>query len=282
MSLNSYYFADKNMRSKMARIHTEKMDMKYGDEIEECITHSIICDSNKDWYNGKTASFTEDTKTNISLIDKGSVEVIFSNKDKANGMCVLNFASYTQPGGMFLKGSCTQEESLCSASFLYNVLTSNRLKHYYDWNNDNKNRGMYFNRAIYSPNVRFFDYQEYDSHSSSFESVTCDVITCACPNWSIAMRYGNFTKEENYEACKSRIEFILSIAASFNVRTFILGAFGCGVFAQDGVEIAKIFKEMLSVKYKDVFENVIFAVPIGEYDTNYSKFESVFNPGNNE
>lgn len=280
MSRNSHYFVGKDMRAKMARIHTDNMDKKYSSEISECIRSSIVYSGgNPNVFCRKEIKPIPNNSTKIDVIDSGSVEAIFKYKEDSDNMAVLNFASYMHPGGMFMKGSKAQEECLCHASFLYNVLSSPALADFYDWNSSHRNRGMYLDRAICSPSVRFFNYGEYSDNSDIPETVTCRVITCASPNWSVAMRYGNFTAEENSKALRSRIEFVLHIAANFYCKTIILGAFGCGVFAQDGYEVAKIFKDLLSTKYMDVFEHVVFAIPIGEHDTNYSKFKSIFNIG---
>lgn len=73
------------------------------------------------------------------------------------------------------------------------------------------NHGMYENHALYTPNVRFFN-------SDSSDTVLCDVITCAALNESLAIRYGSFTHEQNTEALRSRIKFILDIAYTNNVN----------------------------------------------------------------
>lgn len=59
--------------------------------------------------------------------------------------CVLNFASFKNPGGGFLKGTVAQEEYLCQNSTLYNVLS--RFTSYYE-----KNR-LSTNDALYSPGI---------------------------------------------------------------------------------------------------------------------------------
>lgn len=89
----------------------------------------------------------------VSVVDLDTVSAIFRYKRKEKRTAILNFASYKNAGGMFLQGSSAQEESLCHASFLYNVLSE--FKDYYAWNDKHKNRALYENRALYSPDVVF-------------------------------------------------------------------------------------------------------------------------------
>ena len=272
MSYNNHYFADKNMRSKMANIHTARMDKLYSNEIIECIRRSIVYGEGENLFCRKDIESIPKITTNIEVIDSGVVEALFRYKGESESMCVLNFASYTQPGGMYMEGSSAQEECLCSASFLYNVLSSNCMASFYNWNNKHKNNGLYLNRAIYTPGIKFFNYRD---GSTVAEELQCSVITCASPNKRAAMKYGRITKEENLEAVSKRIEFILNIAANFYFNTLILGAFGCGVFGQDASDVATIFKNWLTGKYKNVFRHVVFAVPDSEHDINYLKFKNI-------
>ena len=100
------------------------------------------------------------------------------------------------------------------------------------------------------------------------------MITCAAPNKAAAQKYENVSDQANTEALKSRIQFVLDIAEKNEVKTLILGAYGCGVFGQDAKEVAGIFKEFLTTTHTS-FDTVVFAVPDGK-NGNYRRFAEVF------
>ena len=162
---------------------------------------------------------------------------------------VLNFASYKNPGGGFMNGSSAQEESLCHASTLYEVLTSSSLSLYYGYNNSHKNNALYEDRALWSPSIIF----EKDG-----KTVRADVITCAAPNRKAYIGYAKGADEaRNLETLRSRIFFVADvIKAHMDVRTAILGAFGCGVFGQDPGMVAGFFKEA----FQDTEIKTVYAV----------------------
>ena len=180
----------------------------------------------------------------------------------------LNFASYTEPGGKFLKGGMAQEESLCHASFLYNVLSDCAYQSYYQWNREHKNGGLYENRALYSPDVLFFQGEKVRNS---------DVITCSAPNLHSAQKRHDASAKDNAEVLNSRIQFILDIADSNWVDTLILGAWGCGAFGQDPEEVACAFKRNLPGRR---VKKVIFAIPHGG-NFALQTFKRVFNSKQN-
>ena len=188
-------------------------------------------------------------------LEKGNPKHIFVNLDSVSVLralnnlddtCLLNFASYKKPGGGYLNGSIAQEESLCYESNLYEVLSNEKFEPFYKWNNKNTNSNLYLNRAIYSKRIKF---------EGNFY---CDVLSCAAPNIGFL---NNFQKNQiqkvNYEALKSRCQFIADILNKQNVKTFVTGAFGCGVFGQDPKEVAKVWKELSWGKV----EKVLYGVP---------------------
>ena len=250
MSTKSYW-ADKDQKKEQARIHTAKMEQFFKKEIEECVKKTKVYDDaevykcNKGFLNNQELITESYKKPGIIIEDIDSVSAILKYaKEKTT---VLNFASYKEPGGMFLQGSTAQEECLCHQSFLYNVLS--KKQNYYEYNKKSLNKALYTNRALYSPDVIF---------GKGNKIVKCDVITCAAPNFSTASKYQSVSRADNNLVLKSRIDFVLAIAALNQVSTLILGAYGCGVFGQNPVDVASIFKDKIN-QYP--FELVIFAIP---------------------
>lgn len=260
MKLN--YFENKINRAEEAKQHTRDMEKLFKEEITDSVKH--VCE-----YEGIPEYTGEHEKVTKILLDKmDSVSAVF--KYAEGKTAVLNFASFKNPGGKFLEGSSAQEESLCGESFLYNVLIRFKTS-WYEKNANRLNRGLYQNRALYVPGVVFV---------KDGNTMVSGVITCASPNKSLMTRYFSFTEEENSAALESRIEMVLAMAADQRVDTLILGAFGCGVFAQDASEVAGIFRRFLDGKYSGVFSKVVFAVPqFSERDTNYAAFEKEFVTG---
>ncbi len=250
----SYYWQNKQERSIIAKKHTLDMWKGYSDEIYDCVSKTEV------FSNEVINPLNKPKEQSITLTDEDSVSAVFNHQK--GRVCVLNFASFKYPGGGFVRGSRAQEECLCHESFLYNVLNEFD-KTFYEENREDSNNSLYLNRALYSPDIRFF---------KNDNSCLADVLTCAAPNFSSAYKYNHVSKLKNSVALKQRSQFILNICSTKNVDTLILGAWGCGVFGQDPSEVVNLFVEELK-NHKDI-ENVIFAVIDKESD-NYKAFKKV-------
>lgn len=241
------YWDDKKKLAELAEQHTEEMEKQYRVEIGMSAAETMTYTGGKKFKSNFAGG--QSATPEVIVADADSVSAIFTYG--SGKTAVLNFASYKEPGGLFLKGSKAQEECLCHSSFLYNVLS--RQKDYYEWNRQHKNRGLYLDRALYSPDISFF---------KNGEVACCDVITCAAPNISAARKYCMIYDDENHDVLYKRIRFVLQVAEDQKVDTLILGAFGCGVFGQKPTEVAAAFKEFLS-KGSSI-SRVIFAIPDGK------------------
>lgn len=259
MNLN-YYWNNKENRAKIAHQHTNTMEKKYPKYIAQSVANTI-------WYKD-TITFVPEERESMTVLLRplDSVAAIEEQAQLGQKMAVLNFSSYKNPGGQFLNGSRAQEESLCHASTLYNVLSRNQ--YFYDYNKKDLNRALYRNAALYSPDIIF--------ECPSGHSIKCDVITCAAPNFTAASKYCKVSSAENTTVLRSRIRYVLQIAAATHIDILILGAYGCGVFGQNPYEVAAIFNELLFNEFS-CFNRVIFAVPADTvHPQNYNAFKSIF------
>ena len=201
-------------------------------------------------------------------------------------IAVLNFASAVNPGGGVKSGSRAQEESLCRCSTLYPTLNQSYFwKKYYDVNRE-ANDPLHTDACIWSPGVVICKSDSGIPQRMDPEGwVTVDVITCAAPN--LREKTGNIHNpemaqpvhlswEEQYTLHLQRARHILHIAAANRVSTLILGAFGCGAFANDPGAVAAAYKEALE-EYGQYFRYVEFAVYCREHEQeNYIAFRNAF------
>lgn len=197
---------------------------------------------------------------NMSFVQSDTVSAAYM-QPVGKRVAVLNFASYKHPGGQFLDGSSAQEEALCHESVLYEVLAAYKVSYYEKNQREGMNYGYYRNRLLYSEGVLF----EREGSERWF-----DVITCAAPNMR-SIEYHPDKIAGNSQALTDRIDFMLSVASSYNPDVIVLGAWGCGVFKQDPKEVAEAFRCGLE-KYR--FENVVFAVPGN--NANSAAFRNMF------
>lgn len=256
-------------RAKLAQEHTEDMAKNYAIDIENCLAESIVYPAKMKIANIKS-SVKEAEETRVYLQDKDAVRALFDiiNEEEIGRVAILNFASYNNPGGGFIRGSLAQEEALCHESILYNVLSNECFQEsFYGPNHKNSNKGLYDDNLIYSRDVLF----ERDGICKY-----ADVITCAAPNAKVA-RNNLVSETEITEAMRSRIQHILNAAALNKAETLILGAFGCGVFGNHPVTVARLFEDEISETFNHHFKYVIYAIP-NSRNVNFEEFKSVMFP----
>lgn len=257
---------DKKERAALAKQHVRdvKQDRSYAIKFSQVNT---LIYGGPDGGPIDTCNDYNNMKVSIEACDTVTTLFKMSN-EKGNKIAILNFSSYKNPGGGYLKGSFTQEESICAESTLYPVLTK-FTDTYYDWNRGHLNHSLYENRALYSPNIVF---------EKNNKVVWSDVITCAAPNYSSAKKQ-KVSWEDNKKVLKDRIKFVLDIAEENGVSTLILGAWGCGVFGQNPQKVAEYF---LTELIDRSFSKVIFAVPKSNRNKNYILFKNVIDEFNRE
>lgn len=173
---------------------------------------------------------------------------------------VLDFASFTNPGGGYDRGAWAQEEALCAGSNLFSVLEA--CTSFYEGNRSMWRGGLFTDKCMYVPDVMF-------GEGNAIRPA--GVVVCAAPNRKRALENGRDEVEIDHDLAR-RVECVMRVAAVQGVDGLVLGAFGCGVFSNDPQRVAGLFKEWLDA-HPGVFENVVFAVPGGP---NAAVFEEAF------
>ena len=264
--------------------------------VQEAIKESIKVQSfipetsNIIYKNGKPS----DIKTEFNIKSEGNIEFQEKTTIKAaldylketghkKKIAILNFANWTNPGGGVRGGAVAQEEAICRCSTLYKNLTAKNVNGFYNSHNsrDNYNNYSYNNDIIYSPEVLIL---KDDTDSKNILTLNLNdkknkqnfvsVITCAAP---FNNNGKNFTDQDIYKIHLPRGKRILDIALNNDIDIIILGAFGCGAFENNPIEVSKAYKEILiNQNYQQYFEKVVFAIP-DKNSKNYKTFFATFN-----
>ncbi len=200
---------------------------------------------------------------------------------KGQRICVLNFASATNPGGGVAHGSSAQEECLCRCSTLYNCLNTRAIWDGFYTPHRKSGNPLHNDDIIFTPNVQVLKDDDYNVLPQPF---AVDVITCAAPNLrpkpsnSYNPNEGeaiDIPPQELFHLYIDRTQRIMEVAAYNNADVLILGAFGCGAFRNDPLLMARAFNCSLQ-HYLHHFHTVEFAVYCRpDKDTNYRTFKEI-------
>jgi len=220
---------------------------------------------------------------NLMVSKEKTVEAARKYAKADKKVCILNFASSVSPGGGVVNGSQAQEESICRVSTLYFALSDkNTAGKFYDKHWELIHQGQ-FNRRntddiIYTPGVTVVrDDSNDEVELPENEWYQIDVITCAAPDIRSVGDETEYNPGENglYREFVKRWKCILSAGAKHKADVLILGAFGCGVFANPPKLVAEAFCEAVK-GFEKYFETIEFAVyNPGENNVNYDAFRDV-------
>ncbi len=244
----------------------------------------VITDENRKDHM-RSLTHGSERKARILVSSKRSFEAASAYKGKH--ISVLNFASATKPGGGVAKGAGAQEECLCRTSTLYECLSQ-------DWISENfhkkhwialktgKMDSLYNADCIHTSDVTVF---KSDTAKPVLlpedEWYNVDVISCAAPNLRYMSQYdSDWSKKVTdgvlFGIYKKRINRVLDMARFMQSEVVILGAFGCGAFANPPKLVARAMHEAINEHIYD-FEVVEMAVYCSPRDTsNYEVFLNEF------
>lgn len=248
-------------RANEAKRHTEQMAARYGREIERSLAGVRRVEA-------PVRSEVEGCVPEVTVMAADAVAAILETGRGRAEFCdlaVLDFASFVNPGGGYIRGAWAQEEALCAESFLYNVLEKQG-----DWYGENRRRNinceLYRNRGMVVPKVRF---TREKLHAYA------DVLVVAAPNARRSRQEYRVKDEVLVRAMRERIRFALDVVDALGHKKVVLGAWGCGVFGWEADVVAELFREELAAGAHGV-EQVVFAVPRDRFNDNLAQFEHAF------
>lgn len=268
---NTVWMCDTNQKLmdkiKNSMAYNKVISEKNADDILRNLTHET----------GKEAE--------IIVSKKRSFEAASAYRGKH--ISVLNFASATNPGGGVTKGASAQEECLCRVSTLYKCISASEITeafHKKHWRalKTGEMDSFYNDDCIQTCNVTVF---KSDTAKTVLlpekDWFDVDVISCAAPNLRRMSQHDkqwkkNVTDQELLDIYKKRINRVLDIARYAKSEVVILGAFGCGAFANPPELVAKAMHASID-EHKYDFETIELAVYCPLRDTsNYEVFAKEF------
>lgn len=225
------------------------------------------------------------TKADVIVSRKRTLEAASAYARDGKRVCVLNFASASNPGGGVKNGSSAQEEALCRCSTLYSSLIQNQMWGGFYAPHRSAHDPLHNDDCIYTPGVVAFKTDtNYPTAMPKDQWYSVNVITCAAPNLREKP-----TNSMNYDGDKSvkisdadlqklhekRLERILSIAALNENDVVILGAFGCGAFMNPPEVVANGMIPAIE-KFREYFDTIELAIYCSPRDdTNFRVFDRV-------
>ena len=203
-------------------------------------------------------------KTVITEVTEETTQVVAYrlSREGVNDIAALNFASAKNPGGGFIWGATAQEEDVARCSALYSCLEP--MADFYRTNREARTV-LYTDAIIYSPKVPFFRVTAKNKNDRIDDPFCASIITSPAPNLSSG---DPSMKKPSLKVIIRRIGKILAVAEDHGNRNLVLGAWGCGVFANDPEFVADVFGMWLeNDRFKSSFDRVVFGV----YDPSIDK-----------
>jgi len=199
---------------------------------------------------------------------------------RGNVVCALNFANGEAPGGGYKHGATAQEEDLCrQMPTLYSTLYAAQKEGLYPFGPatcSRADRPEKYADVLYTTGLVIAREGQEEGYAvlPPERQVQVSLVTAAAPNI-------RFKKEVNepellYKCIQSI--FVAPVMVQPEVTTLILGAWGCGAFGGDPLQIADLFvqalvRDSLGQPYKEIH----FAIPcLTTKDVNAEAFRTVF------
>jgi len=203
--------------------------------------------------------------TKISVINSDCLEAAQLLLDSGFNPIVLNMASRQNPGGGVINGAGAQEENLFRRTNLFMSLY--QFTHYANEYGIKKSKNSYpINRdtgGIYSGNITVFRASEKNGYRLLNHPFKLSFVAVPAINRPELVKKNDqyYLSDSMIEPTKEKIRTILRISGKYKHDCLVLGAFGCGAYANPPNHIAMLFKEVLTeTEFFGFFKFVVFAI----------------------
>ena len=238
--------------------HSQSGTVDLRADIDECVKQTQLF----------TPEQLADLKPALPIYENSQIEIV--NETSLEGakrlheqqtfqrIGVLNFASAKNAGGGFLGGSQAQEESLARSSALYASLQE--CPEYYNYHRRQNKSLLYSNYMIYTKDCPIF---RHDNGELLSEQYKIDFITSAAPNCGALTRQQPESLAQLEAVFVNRIRAVLNLALQQGCDALVLGAWGCGVFANQPQSVANWFADQLTGdgEFAKSFQHISFSIP---------------------
>jgi uncharacterized protein (TIGR02452 family) len=203
--------------------------------------------------------------TTFSVINADCLEAAIVLLDCGLHPCVLNMASRQNPGGGVLNGAGAQEENLFRRTNLF-VSLYQFAPYAADYGIARSKDSYPFDRntgGIYSRNITVFRGSEKNGYCLLQQPYKTSFVSVPALNHPELVKKNGlyYIADALVEPTKEKIRTILRISGKYRHDSLVLGAFGCGAFANPPNHMAQLFKEVFCEdEFNGVFKSVVFAI----------------------
>ena len=227
--------------------------------------------------------------TNIQVVNQDCLAYAKSllEQDSADDLCVLNMASAKSPGGGVYGGAGAQEEYLFRCSDYYRFLFQYADPASFDCEKvygipHNPRHSYPLKRnfgGVYSHGVTIFRDTEANGYALLETPWKVNFVAVAANNIRRYMNGRTTIPDKFIPSTLSLIRTILRIAYNNGQRRLVLGAFGCGAFANPPGHMAQLFKQVFEEpEFQGLFREIHFAIieDHNSHGRNVNAFKEVF------
>lgn len=196
-------------------------------------------------------------ETNVFFLEMTTCDCVqyIHENDISENIYAHNFASETSPGGGYENGAKAQEEYICYRTpRLYPSIVKEKYP-------------LEPTTVLITPNLEIMRDEDYELLEKD-KFVKYGIVSAAAQNLS---RPDSKYNDQLTKRTLANIFCSVKLCDS-KVDTLVLGAWGCGVFANDPYTIANEIKDAIN-KYGGHYKNIFIAIPSGP---NVEQFKDVF------